>query len=103
MHSRKTKVGRCRIGKVGTNRTKNICKHSSRKTDVMELDLTAAVTLDDCILNERMPEDLRGEDVPYQAGHHFRHITHRLMALARWNAADRVLVTKRAGRTKIGD
>lgn len=48
MHSRKTNVGRCSTGNVGMNRAKNMCRHSSRKTDVMEFALTAAVTLDDC-------------------------------------------------------
>jgi hypothetical protein len=47
VHSRKTKVARCNIGKVGMNRTKNMCRHSSRNTDVMEVDLIAAVTLED--------------------------------------------------------
>lgn len=47
VHSRNTKVARCNIGKVGMNRTKNICRHSSRKTDVMDVALTAAVTLED--------------------------------------------------------
>lgn len=47
VHSRKTNVARCRIGKVGMKRTKNMCRHSSRKTDVMEVAFTAAVTLED--------------------------------------------------------
>ena len=47
VHSRKTKVARCRTGNVGMNRTKNICRHSSKKTDVIEVALIAAVTLDD--------------------------------------------------------
>jgi hypothetical protein len=34
-------------GKVGINRTKNICKHSSKKTEVTDVASTAAVTLDD--------------------------------------------------------
>lgn len=47
VHSRKTNVARCRIGKVGMKRTKNIWRHSSRKTDVMDAAFTAAVTLED--------------------------------------------------------
>jgi hypothetical protein len=47
VHSRKTKVARCKMGKVGMNRTKNMCRHSSRKTEVIDVALTAAVTLDD--------------------------------------------------------
>jgi hypothetical protein len=45
--SRKTNVARWRTGNVGMNLTKNICRHSSRKMDVMEVDLAAAVTLED--------------------------------------------------------
>jgi hypothetical protein len=40
-------VALCKIGKVGMNRAKNICRHSSRKTDVIDVALTAAVTLED--------------------------------------------------------
>lgn len=47
VHSRKTKVARCRTGNVGMNRTKNMWRHSSRKTDVIEVALTAAVTSED--------------------------------------------------------
>jgi hypothetical protein len=44
-------VALCKIGKVGMNRAKNICRHSSRKTDVIDVALTAAVTLEDCQMN----------------------------------------------------
>jgi hypothetical protein len=48
VQSRKTNVARWRTGKVGMKRTKNMCKHSSKKTDVMLVDSAAAVTLEDC-------------------------------------------------------
>ena len=54
MQSRNTNVALCRMGKVGMNRTKNMCKHSSKKTEWMELDSAAVVTLDDCD-SVRMP------------------------------------------------
>ena len=47
VHSRKTKVARCKIGNVGMKRMKNIWRHSSRNTEVMDVAFTAAVTLDD--------------------------------------------------------
>lgn len=47
VQSRKMNVARCNMGKVGMKRTKNICKHSSKNTDVMEVASTAAVTLVD--------------------------------------------------------
>jgi hypothetical protein len=47
VHSLKTKVPRWRTGNVGINRPKNMCKHSSRKTDVRDVASTAAVTDDD--------------------------------------------------------
>ena len=47
VHSRKTNVARWRMGNVGMNRTKNMCRHSSKKTDVIDVALTAAVTLED--------------------------------------------------------
>jgi hypothetical protein len=46
VQSRKTNVARCSIGNVGMKRIKNICKHSSRNTEVIEVASTAAVTLD---------------------------------------------------------
>lgn len=45
--SRKTNVERCKTGNVGMKRTKNICKHSSRKREVIEVASIAAVTLED--------------------------------------------------------
>jgi hypothetical protein len=104
VHSRKTNVGRCRMGKVGTKRTKNMCKHSSRKTDVIEVALTASVTLEDWIdYNERMYPSRRGRLSTYEAGHHFRHIAHRLMTLPRWDGAHgSASIGERAGRAKIG-
>jgi len=47
VQSLKTKVPRWRTGKVGINRPKNMCKHSSRKTEVRDVASTAAVTEED--------------------------------------------------------
>jgi hypothetical protein len=47
VHSRNTNVARCKMGNVGINRTKNMWRHSSRKTEVIEVALTAAVILED--------------------------------------------------------
>lgn len=61
VHSRKTNVARWRTGKVGMKRTKNICKHSSRNTDVIEADLAAAATLEDCGPRQSTNSELIGE------------------------------------------
>lgn len=53
VHSRNTNVALCRTGKVGINRTKNMCRHSSRNTDVMDFAFTSAATLEDCIISPR--------------------------------------------------
>lgn len=45
--SRNTNVARCKTGNVGMKRTKNICRHSSKKTDVIDVASMAAVTLED--------------------------------------------------------
>ena len=50
MHSLKTNVARCRTGNVGMNRTKNMCKHSSKNTEDKEVASTAAVKLDDYVI-----------------------------------------------------
>ena len=55
VHSRKTNVARCRIGNVGIKRTKNICRHSSRKTEVIDFAFTSAVTLEDYIASAPTP------------------------------------------------
>lgn len=47
VQSRKTNVDRCKTGNVGINRTKNIWRHSSRKTELTEVASTAEVTVDD--------------------------------------------------------
>lgn len=47
VQSRKIKVARCNMGNVGIKRTKNMCKHSSRKTEVRDVASTAAVTRED--------------------------------------------------------
>ena len=47
VHSRNTKVARCSTGNVGMNRQKNICKHSSRNTELSEVASTAAVIDED--------------------------------------------------------
>lgn len=47
IQSRKTKVARWSTGNTGIKRTKNMCRHWSRKTEVIDVAFTAAVTLED--------------------------------------------------------
>lgn len=47
VQSLNTNVARCRTGNVGMNRTKNIWRHSSKKTEVIDVASASAVILDD--------------------------------------------------------
>lgn len=81
VHSRKINVDLWSTGNVGTKRTKNICKHSSKKTDVTEVASTAAVTLEDYTSHELRTQFVYLERT-YKCRNHLTDIMHCLMALA---------------------